>query len=151
MIIKRITDIRSLDWDGLESLANKFFNEAKLTGTLNFAHTKAALTFAHDNGALGLWVLEDDGKLVGAICGMIAQMPFTGIPIAIETFWYVIPEARGGLGGFRLFNIFCNWATDVGVSAIHVAHMEGIHPQRMADYYLQNGFNRLETIYTKNV
>ena len=65
------------------------------------------------------YVAEIDGKVVGALLGIMSPVWFAPeIRYAIEIAWWVNEEARGGRAAFRLLNAFEAWARDNGARAV---------------------------------
>lgn len=150
-MIRRIISLGPDTEAALRPLAEQFFAESKLSGELNYDFLVMNIRKSLDASLMGLWVLEVEDRIVGAIGGVLTSHIFTGDVIAIETFWFVTEEHRRGLGGARLLNMFIDWAAKCDASQVHVAHMEHIHPDRMAEFYIGQRFSKLETIYVRSV
>lgn len=68
------------------------------------------------DGNFCLYVAEQDGKIVG-ICGgeIVTHFLAPQAPILTEWAWWVVPEARQGTVGARLWLTVCQWAKERGV------------------------------------
>jgi len=148
-MIRRIINLGNVDAIALKSLGTEFYEESKMPGEFDFDHFMVGLRLAESVGILGLWVLEEDEKIVGAIGGMLAPNVFTGKMIAVESFWFVTEKCRRGITGVRLLYAFIDWAVESKATAIHMAYMCNIHPEHMAKFYMTSGFFPHETMYVR--
>lgn len=73
-----------------------------------------------------LTVLEAaKGRNIGMFGAMATLSPYSGEPVAMELFWYVEPESRGG--GVRLLRHAENWARELGCKQfIAVSHTKKV-------------------------
>lgn len=94
-----------------------------------------------------IFVLEEDGIIVGGIGG--AKIPDLHWPrvIAIETFWFILPEHRGP--GIKLKDRFEKWALDEGCSGVDMVHLVDSHPDILEKLYERDGYSLVEKHYLK--
>lgn len=98
--------LEDLDWlvDQAEEFSKFFGSKKSLFPDRDFARN--GLKSLIDNNHILLVALKDDLP-VGFIGGYFTPHPFNpSIRTLVETFWWVIPEARGGSAGFRLLQNF---------------------------------------------
>lgn len=134
----------------IERLGHLFTEETNLGLSFDIGHFVSKLKYALDLGVAKIWVLEKDTQVVGIIGGIASQLFFVKETIAVEMFWFVDKENRGGIGAMRLLDAFEEWASREA-EAIHFAYMENIHPERMKEFLEKHGYSKLETIYRKKV
>jgi GNAT superfamily N-acetyltransferase len=106
-----------------------------------------------DRGAGEIFLLFDDetGNLMGGLGCIKAPDMWTGDLIAIETFWYVLPEYRSGLQGAELLFAFEQWAVDEGCKKIAIIHLADSHPDRLDRLYHTLGYQLVEKHFVKEV
>jgi hypothetical protein len=148
-MIRRIINLDDVDAIALKSLGTEFYVESRMPGEFNFEHFMGSMRLAMDAKVLGLWVLEHNGEIIGAIGGLLAPNVFTGKMIAVESFWFVTEKCRRGITGVRLLYAFIDWAVESKATAIHMAYMCNIHPEHMAKFYMTSGFFPHETMYVR--
>lgn len=147
-MIQRIVNIDN-DLVAMCERGNDFFAEAQLPGTFKteiFLTSWRAL-FAAGYGAM--WKSLKDGTITGLLGALLSFDLNDGATTASEAFWFVLPEHRNGLAGIRLFEAFEQWADDVGASRRIMAHINGLHPEKMRDFYVRRGYRPIETHYVK--
>lgn len=151
MSIRRLYNLDGVDQAQLRALAEQFFREAKLEGSLNWEFLRTTMGNAMTQGYMALWIAENEVGIYGVLGGMVTPNPFTGHKIAVETFWFVDASQRRGLTGIRMMNYFIEWAMDQGAVAVHMGFMHNIHPEHVAHFYTRQGFNQLETVYQRKL
>ena len=146
-----IDNLDLMDDSELIKLGEAFSAEAKV-GKFDVDAFKKSMEIPLLRGSAGLWIAEnDDSELIGILGGMRTPLFFNTSVVAIEMFWYVHPQHRGGTVGFRLLEEFERWARGSGVDAIHLAYIEGVHDEKMKGFYERRGYTKLETIYRKQL
>lgn len=101
---------------------------------------------------LGVMFLLLDGDLIqGGIAGIALPDPHNGVLMAQEFFWYVRAEARGGLGSGRLYRAFENWAIEQRCEEIQMVHLQQSMPGRLEAFYRKQGYQLIETRYSKRL
>jgi GNAT superfamily N-acetyltransferase len=103
-----------------------------------------------DNSGV-IFLLEHEGEVAGGIGGVYSKEPLTGRRIAVELFWYVKPEYRGGSWPVRLLREFETWSVMAGCSHVCMIHMECSQPDRMGEFYQRRGYQLFETVYRKKL
>ena len=60
-----------------------------------------------------VFVLENNGDIVGILIGMVTELMFNNTVVASELAWYVDKDHRG-LGSLRLVKAYEEWAKGMG-------------------------------------
>lgn len=136
-----------------ESFARGFFEEKKLPGEFCldiFIMNWTAFLTKHPATILTLW---DGPDLLGGLGAMIVPDLFDGRLTATEMFWYLKPQARHGLGSFKLVDEFEVWGDRHGATEFRIAHMlmpgESPAAVRLAPIYKRKKYRALEVSYIK--
>ena len=104
-----------------------------------------------ENDLGAVFLLEQEGAIQGAIGGLAIPDPYHGGMVASEAFWFVLPEYRGGLGGGRLYKAFEVWAVERCCEELQMVHLEALTPERLEEFYLRRGYEKIETRYSKQL
>ena len=110
-------------------------------------YTTKKYTELMNNGSGIMFVIEKDGKIVGGIGGLIGPDLHSPRMIAVETFWFVLPEYRGK--GFKLLNEFEKWADEKKADAVAMVHLVDCHPDILEKIYKRKGYQLIENHYLK--
>ena len=98
-----------------------------------------------DNPSGFLLVSEQEGKAVGTIGVLVYDHPFNGQACSSELFWWMAPEARGGIDSMRLLRHAEKW-----VKTNRVPWMHMVAPNdRLKSFYKRLGYSELETHFYK--
>lgn len=141
-------EVRQLKPDETELLiesAKSFFKEGDLPGGLDpevFCKNWATII---ESGKGAVFVFFEDGKLVGSFGGVLAPHLCSNKLMAVECFWYVLPEYRGH--GIGLYYNFFRWAKEKGAKLFSLIHMNNLHPESMKKLYQRLGYRAIETNY----
>lgn len=136
------------DIDGLVPLMELFIKESMYrdleTDKEDIYNT--LLYFLNDtNTFFSMCKVED--KYVGCIVGRCAKLPFSKQWQASELIWYVLPEFRGTVIGWSLYNDFYDWATvKRHIKVIHTASPYG---SKLGKAYEKEGYKLFEELYIK--
>ncbi|MBF0260273.1 MAG: hypothetical protein HQL97_00375 [Magnetococcales bacterium] len=137
-----------------ESFARGFFEEKKLPGTFSmetFIQNWTAFLTQYQATILTLW---DGPDLLGGLGAMITPDLFDGRLTATEMFWYLKPQARHGLGAFKLVDEFEAWGDSKGAVEFRLAHMlmpgESPATVKLAPIYKRRKYRALEVSYIKS-
>ena len=63
-----------------------------------------------------------EGKLAGHFCLMVYRSPFYGKLLAMDIFYYILPEFRGSLGMCKLMRFASSTLRQQGVDQVVVSH-----------------------------
>lgn len=125
----------------------KAFLETHYADTLVFNAEKMQELLAEliSNPSGFLLVSEQDENVVGTIGVLVYDHPMTGQALSSELFWWMNPEARGGLDGMRLLKHAEKWVRDNRIPWMHVVAPN----DRVKSFYRRLGFSELETHFQK--
>jgi GNAT superfamily N-acetyltransferase len=96
-----------------------------------------------------VFVLEDDGFIIGGIVGLVNQMPFGIHPVATELAWFLDEKYRGNKKSLLLVQAFEEWAKSVGAEYVIMAHIHTIN--NLDKVYTKLGYTPAETAYAKRI
>jgi len=135
-------------------LAGHFFTAGPFAGLVQFNPAKVAdfLLTAIQNPAMGVWLAEERGRIVG-ICGATIY-PVYFAPdhkAAQELWWWVEPEARGGGAGKALLDMVELWAREHGASITMMGALETHRIDAMTRVYARSGYTPVERIFYKGL
>ena len=148
-MIRRATadDIDDREWrEQIAAIAEEFFNEAKLPGTLKKGLFFQCWKNCLSSGVGLLLCSYRDTSVTGAIGGIIVPSPITGDILLSEAFWFVKKEFRG-VTGMKLLMQFLNESKDLGVDHVTMAHLHFALSEKAEAVYEKIGFRKLETHY----
>lgn len=99
-----------------------------------------------DLGIGVIFVLDDDGEIAGCLGAVKGPDSNTGKPFVQETFWYA-REGTRGRGGL-LYRELLKWSRGC---TLRMGFLVDSMPTRMEDFYVSQGFRRVEVGYVKDV
>lgn len=107
---------------------------------------------AIENENIGIWVAEDDGKIVG-ICSAIAYgMYFNPSSIVVqELWWWISPDSRGAGAGAAMFKRIEQWAAEKNASALFMIALNNDDSDKVCDIYTRKGFRPMERTFFREV
>jgi len=128
-----------------------FYEEGNLPGEFdedNFTRSMATLV---RSGAGAVFIHGAKRKPDGG-CGIILFPDLnTGDLIASETFWYVMPHARGGFAAVSMLSAMEDWARRNGAVRFSMSHLSGENSARIKRSYSRLGFREMETQFIKEL
>jgi len=98
-----------------------------------------------------IFVVEDAGKLVGALGAIFIPDPYSGQLTAMEQFWYVLPSHRKTRAGMDLFQAFQEEAKKRQVKKLVMVHLASLTPESLQKFYEANGFRLAEQTFWKEL
>ena len=128
-----------------------FFQEGKLPGKFNGPYFLSCWTDYLKSGTgefIGL-LSDDERSLRGALGAIFYRDPFTSDLVAVEQFWYVMPDDRGD--GIRLFDVFIASARERGCRRVMMIHLKGLYPDALRRLYERRGFKEIETSFVRQL
>lgn len=102
-----------------------------------------------EEGIAHVLVIDDDGVIKGALGFIVAPDLHEDVTVAVETFWFVLPEYRGG--GKELMFAFEKMAKELGCKRTAMIHMVDSMPDTLETFYQKNGYKLIEKHYTKEI
>jgi GNAT superfamily N-acetyltransferase len=100
-------------------------------------------------GVARVLVSEGENGLQGALGFLISNDLHNGDKMAVETFWFVLPEFKGE--GKKLFETFEEIAGGVGCKKLAMIHLVDSYPESLKDFYTRSGYKLLESHYVKEI
>ena len=134
------------DVPALVGMAKQFLSEHYAeTLPFNAASMATLLTGLIENPSGFLLVSEQDETVTGTIGILVYDHPFTGLACSSELFWWVDPEARGGLDSMRLLRHAEKWVKTNRIPWMHLVAPNA----RVKVFYKRLGYSELETHFYK--
>lgn len=90
-----------------------------------------------------------ENTITGAIGAVLTQHLFSSKMMAVECFWYVLPEHRGD--GIRLLKAFEEWAVKAGAELLAMIHLLSLQPEKLGSLYRRMGYHPVEVNYLKEI
>lgn len=118
---------------------------------INEAHYAECWIGFIKSGAGAMFLLEDEGAVVGGIGGIRHPDLLSGEACAVELFWYVKPKYRRGTMPVRLLTEFERWAQEGGCRTVAMVHMQDSMPEALGAFYERHGYELYETMYRKQL
>lgn len=150
-MIERINNIDHVPEHNLALLGNSFTIEGKIPGGFDLPHFKNTWRVLLNNNMGAMFVTRKDGEIIGGIGGILYTTMFNPRLLAVETFWYVGADHRGGMTGIRLHREFEAWAIMHGARDIVMVRIHDVMPQALATYYENQGYRAFETCYIRSL
>lgn len=147
-----IREIKPSELSLTRDCAFAFFRESNLDGILNFDHfceTWSRL-IALDMAKILLYI-DNNENAKGIIGGTITKCTMTADIIAMESFWWVAPELRGGVCGIKLLREWEKACMSAGAKRLYVGNLEQLNNEKMRCLYRRMGYRALETHYVKSI
>ena len=118
-------------------------------GGFNYESFAASWGPALDAGVCELHVIRHLDKVIALLgCAFIPD-PFSGLPIACEQFWYILPEHRGAAIAGKLFDAFECEAKTRGCTKIVMACLVNPNAPDLDALYTRRGYAVTEKTFTK--
>jgi GNAT superfamily N-acetyltransferase len=102
-------------------------------------------------GAAFLVLLEDGDKVVGALGALVHPAIYWTWTVASETFLYIYPSHRTGLGAVRLLRAFEREAKSRGCRQVYSGHKTYFQTDSMQRLLTGLGYSPREVIYLKDL
>lgn len=95
------------------------------------------------------FALEDNGKLIGILCGTISKMPLSEETVYQEAIWYVRKNNR--IAGLRLYGMLETFCKVNDIKKIIMVSMSNSKADKLGEFYNRLGFKLLEKHYIKTI
>jgi len=96
-------------------------------------------------------IAEKNSEVIGVLGGIFAPRSYWPGSFASETFFWIVPQHRGGLTGARLLKEFEEEARRRGCAVVHVGHKHHFGAEEMARFYKRFGYSPMEVMYQKEL
>lgn len=103
-----------------------------------------------NNPKLRVFVLEDDGKIVGCCAVSLVQYLWNYDCFVQDHFYYLYPEYRKGLVALQLYRAVENWARENRAVEIHFNYGHGSN-EKMPKFLNRLGYEKYSEHYRKMV
>lgn len=136
------------------AVATDFFNESELPGELNLSHwlkTWRSLIYSKIGSIFAYFPDPNSLEVGGILGGLFYPCSMTGQLEALEGFWYVKPEHRGGTGGIKLLKAFEEEGKKRGCARVKMVHLMSLNPEQVASIYERMGYHKLQVNYSKEL
>lgn len=141
------------DVPALAELGREFFSMSEFANLTEYdvASMHGTLTgFIQHPELIGLFVIEREGRVVGAAAMVNTPLFFNhGVTSAHEFFWYVAEEARGGFDAIRLLSRCEAWAKEQGCSLVSMTALAC--NAGVGELYERRGYTPQETNFIKRL
>ena len=143
--------IEDLDDVDLHSLGMAFYKESKLPGEYIPSVFRTNWQRFFELGFGSIFLAKTEGKVVGAIGGLVHPDPYDNKVVAQEMFWFVSPSARGSITAVRLFEAFETWAKSNKAERLLMGCVCNHMMASLRSFYERKGFAPKEVSYCKQL
>lgn len=112
-----------------------------------YAGRKYAEMITNGNGHM--FVMEENGEMIGGLGCVVGDDLHYPRKIAIETYWFMHPDHRGY--GIKLLRHFEAWAKEHGCGYTAMVHLVDSMPDSLEALYARRGYTLIEKHYLKAV
>ena len=144
-----IREVPVSELPALEAAALAFYGSSRFLHEFRIEHFIELWTAFISSGAGVILTDAPPGAIGGLIGGMVHRDIYGSALIAEEFFWFAEPEARGA--GVRLYRAFEAWARRRGAAHVQMCHLFDVMPEKVARFYLREGFVPIEMRYEKRL
>ncbi len=135
----------------VSAIGRKFIEEAGHPFPMNSEHF---FNFWHQIRGLDMGefyvVFTPEDQLIGVMGVMFAPDSFTGMPAAVESFWFVDPEHRkSGRAALKMMQAYEADAKKRGCRMIHMCHLADLNAEGLGNFYKRRGYSPAESHYRK--
>lgn len=95
--------------------------------------------------------VRENGKLVAALGMAITHDPNSGMLMALEQFWYVMPTHRKTRVGLDLFAAFEKEGERCGAKRLVMVHLANLTPESLQKFYERKGYRLVEQTFWKEL
>jgi len=135
-------------------LAQAFYAASPVNGVIPFDDEGYANFFlqAVQNPSMGVWLAEDDGKIVGIAGALLYPMYFSPSSMVVqELWWWLTPQVRGKGAGKAMYDMIESWAIANNATALFMIALEDDRVGKMANLYTRKGFRPMERTFIREV
>jgi len=146
--------IRALHFSELprmKEIGESFAKEASYPGGFCLDHFVESWGTMLKFGLSEILVHEKDGRITSALGAAFIKDGFSGRPVAMESFWYVLPEFRSAGVGMPLFFAFEEAARLREATRVIMVHLAELAPAKMKAFYESQGYRMVEQTFWKEL
>lgn len=134
----------------LRHIGNEFTLAAELPESFNEPHFESVWTTLLNANAGTIFYEENaEGKIIAVLGAVFQPDMFSGVLTAAETFWFLLPEARGSRLSISLLDAFEAEAAVRGCQHILMVSLASLSPEIVNSIFTRRGYKALETVFTK--
>jgi len=136
----------------LRHIGREFTKAAKRRHPFNEQYFEAIWTTLLTTNIGTIFYEEDeDKKVIAVIASVYNPDMFSGMLTAAETFWFLLPEARGQHLSVQLLDAFETEAKARGCEDILMVCLSELSPEIVGAIYTRRGYTPAEVIYLKEL
>lgn len=142
------------DIQELVEVGEQFYNYAAKGKGLGFdpKGLEDYLHVLHNMGTIAIFVMEEDGKIIGSIAGIVSPWYLDpSVRIVQEHWWWILPDHRGAIGALRMENTLSKWGKELGATKIIMSSIDSPDEESVKEYYKKRGYSYMETNFIKDI
>lgn len=144
-----IRQISKAELPGLSSCAQEFYRSSRFLDSFSIDRFREIWEPLLDNGAGVIFIDDRDGEIAGTMGGIIHREIYGEERVAEEMFWFVRQAFRRT--GILLYRQFERWAIANSAARIQMVHLLDSMPEKVGRFYLREGFEPVETRYSREL
>ncbi len=90
-------------------------------------------------------------EIIGAIAGVVSELPINDLVVAQELMLWLDPSHRNGKTAPKLIDGYVEWASKKGCDFVRLSALEGILSGKAGVLFKRKGFKPIETAYIKEL
>ena len=90
-------------------------------------------------------------EIIGAIAGVVSELPINDLVVAQELMLWLDPSHRNGKTAPKLIDGYVEWASKKGCDFVRLSALEGILSGKAGFLFKRKGFKPIETAYIKEL
>jgi len=150
-VVRLIRQLQPAELPLVLDMAHKFFAESNIGGEFNDETFILSWTGFMKSGNGTIFILTEEGQIVGAIGGLTYRDINTGKGLALETFWYVDTEFREkGVGGQLIYQLE-QWAKSMFCTRLIMGALMNAEFSKMEKFYTAKGYKIIEANFSKDL
>jgi GNAT superfamily N-acetyltransferase len=90
-------------------------------------------------------------EIIGAIAGVVSELPINDLVVAQELMLWLDPSHRNGKTAPKLIDGYVEWASKKGCDFVRLSALDGILSGKAGILFKRKGFKPIETAYIKEL
>jgi len=90
-------------------------------------------------------------EIIGAIAGVVSELPINDLVVAQELMLWLDPSHRNGKTAPKLIDGYVEWASKKGCDFVRLSALDGILSGKAGILFKRKGFKEIETAYIKEL
>lgn len=137
------------DLPAMHAMALEFYSQSKFLIAFDLAKFTEIWKHFLKLGIGVIFVDDRGGKIRGTIGGIIHPDLYSSDIVVEELFWFVCKDSR--TSGPKLYWRFEGWAKEHGAKRLQMVHLLDSMPEKVGRFYAREGFEPIETRYSKDL